>query len=155
MGFVTQDGKLKWIPIAGGAPQTICDLPVAGWSDGSEWQPDDTIYFSSKTIWRVAASGGTPQLVTKLDDKKGELAHRWPQILPGGKVVLFTVQIQLMEGFHIALEALETHARSDLLQERVYARYASSGHLIYAEAPGYFMRASSGSLLVSAFDPNA
>jgi serine/threonine-protein kinase len=153
VGFVTEDEKLKWVPIAGGAPQTICDLPVAGWSDGSEWQPDDSIVFSSKTLRRVAASGGTPQPVTKLDEKKGEMAHRWPQILPGGKVVLFTVQIQLMEGFHIALESLETHTRSDLLQQRVYARYASSGHLIYAEAPGYFTGSSSGSLLASAFDP--
>ncbi len=151
VGFVTEDGKLKWVPIAGGAPQTICDLPVAGWFDGSEWQPDDTIYFSSKTIWRVAASGGTPQAVTTLDEKS-EIAHRWPQILPGGKVVLFTVQRMLMNRFHIALESLETHQRSDLMQQRIYARYVSSGHLIYAEAPGYNARESSGSLMASAFD---
>jgi hypothetical protein len=58
-----------------------------------------------------------------------------------------------MGAFHIALESLKTHARSDLLQGRVYARYASNGHLIYADAPGYNTRASSGSLLSSAFDP--
>ena len=150
MGFVTEDGKLKSVPIAGGAAQTICDLPVAGWSGGSEWQPDDTIYFSSKTLWRVAASGGTPQAVTTLDEKKGELSHLWPQILPGGKAVLFTISGPTNYNHHIALESLEAHQRSDLTQHGMYARYASGGYLIYAEDPP--LSGSSGSLLARAFD---
>jgi len=74
VGF-SADEKLKWVPITGGIPQTICDLPVAGWSNGGDWLPDGTILFSSQTLWRVAATGGTPQAVTALDEKKGEIGH--------------------------------------------------------------------------------
>jgi serine/threonine-protein kinase len=38
---------------------------------------------------RVSAAGGTPQPFTRLDPSKGERNHRWPQVLPGGKAVVF------------------------------------------------------------------
>jgi eukaryotic-like serine/threonine-protein kinase len=59
VGF-TADGKLKSVAVAGGIPQVVCDLPVERYSDGADWQPDGTIFFSSQRIWRVPASGGTP-----------------------------------------------------------------------------------------------
>jgi hypothetical protein len=31
-----------------------------------------------------SASGGTPSVLTTLDAARGEIAHRWPQVLPGG-----------------------------------------------------------------------
>ena len=77
VGFITEDGKLKWVPIAGGSPQTICDLPVAGWSGGSEWQPDDTIYFSS----RDPLAGGGVGRNTPTGDKAGREEGRNPRLL--------------------------------------------------------------------------
>jgi len=40
---------------------------------------------------RVLASGGTPELLTRPDASKDETSHRWPQFLPGGKKLLFTI----------------------------------------------------------------
>jgi eukaryotic-like serine/threonine-protein kinase len=53
---------------------------------------------------------------------------------------------------HIALESLETHTRSHLTQHGTYGRYASSGHLIYADSPQYTVGESTGRVLTSPLD---
>jgi serine/threonine-protein kinase len=90
VGFFAE-GKLKKIPAAGGSPLTLCD---AGGLWGGSWGSNDTIYFAPSSLselWQVSAKGGAPQVFTRLDHQKGEISHRWPQVLPGGKAVLFTV----------------------------------------------------------------
>ena len=55
--------------------------------------PTDTIVFAATPVsglFRVPAAGGEPQPLTTLDEAKKEATHRWPQVLPGGKEVLFT-----------------------------------------------------------------
>ncbi len=42
----------------------------------------------SSPLMRIPASGGSPTHATELTS--GDVAHRWPQVLPGGKAVLFT-----------------------------------------------------------------
>jgi hypothetical protein len=37
---------------------------------------------------RVPAGGGGPQVLTAPDRGKGEVAHQWPQFLPGAKAVV-------------------------------------------------------------------
>jgi serine/threonine-protein kinase len=72
-------GKLKRIPVTGGAALIVCDALD---SLGGSWAPNDVIYFapgSSSGLWQVPAKGGTPQPFTKLDLQKGEIGHRWPQ----------------------------------------------------------------------------
>jgi Tol biopolymer transport system component len=80
--------KLKKIAVTGGAVVTIADAPVNG---GGTWTEDGSIIFSptqQSVLMRVAEGGGTPQPLTKVAD--GETAHRWPQVLPGGRAVIFT-----------------------------------------------------------------
>ena len=81
-------GKLKKVPALGGTPVTLCDAPA---SRGGTWSPDNTIIFASANsgLMRVPAAGGTPEPLTRLDSSRGERSHRWPQVLPGGKAVLF------------------------------------------------------------------
>jgi eukaryotic-like serine/threonine-protein kinase len=91
VGFFA-DRKLKKVSIQGGAPLTLCD---AGEERGASWAPDDTIIFApnpTSPLLRVPASGGTPQPITALDSKNGEYSHRWPEVLPGGKDILFVQQ---------------------------------------------------------------
>ena len=135
--------QLMKVPVTGGAVEVICATP--GFVLGADWGADATIVFGSDAagLLRVPASGGRPQQITILDKKKGELSHRWPQILPGGKAVLFTVQGPAPTDFHIAVESLSTHQRRSLTTKGTYARYSSSGHLVYAWE---------GSLLASPFD---
>ncbi len=84
-------GKLKKIAVTGGAPVTLADVTNAR---GGSWAEDETIVFSPGTLrggslWRVPAAGGTAERLTTL--AQGEGTHRWPQVLPGGRAVLYTV----------------------------------------------------------------
>ncbi len=80
IAFFTPD-KLMKVPVAGGAPQTIC--PTDPRSLGGAWGADDLILVTtdSDNINRVAASGGA---LTPL------LAGRWPHFLPDGQRFLFS-----------------------------------------------------------------
>jgi serine/threonine-protein kinase len=147
LGFFAQ-GKMKKISIAGGAAQTLAD---AVWSGGASWGADGTIVFAPSTtgnavLWRVSADGGTPKRLTELDRAKGEYSHRYPQILPGGKVVLFTS----LRGFgwdesNIEALRLATGERRVLVRGGHTGRYVPGGHLLYFRA---------GSLLDIPFDPD-
>ena len=63
IGFFAE-GKLKKIPVTGGASQIVCDAPG---SFGGSWAPNDVIYFapgSFSGLWQVSAKGGAPQPFT-------------------------------------------------------------------------------------------
>ena len=86
VGFFS-GGKLKKARVNGGAVVTICDA-VAG--VGASWAPDDTIVFApspASPLFRVPSEGGTPERLTNFAE--GETSHRWPEVLPGGRVVVF------------------------------------------------------------------
>ena len=83
--------KLKKFPLDGGPPTTICDCRIPY---GASWGSDDTIAFvcaAQSGLWRVSASGREPEQITELDKDTGEVSHRLPHMLPGGRAVLFTV----------------------------------------------------------------
>ncbi len=136
VGFFAE-GKLKKVSLSGGAPLTLCSAPV---NRGGSWGLDDSIIFAPSITWglfRVSSAGGTPKPLTVPDRKKGEYGHRWPEILPGGKAVLFTVWTGTsFDDARIAVVSLETGERRVLIEGGTYARYVPSGHLVYARAGG-------------------
>ncbi|MDP2320809.1 MAG: protein kinase [Acidobacteriota bacterium] len=78
-----QNGKLKKIPLTGGAAVTLADALDPR---GGAWGDDGTIVFlpnSRGTLMRLAAAGGAPEALTPLAD--GEVSQRWPQVLPAGQ----------------------------------------------------------------------
>ena len=83
------DGKLRRVEKNGGAPLTICD--VVAWPRGGAWMSDHRILFGSMIagLFVVPDSGGTPSSLTTLDTSRGEISHRWPQVLPGGRFLYF------------------------------------------------------------------
>ena len=89
VGFFAQ-GKLKTVSLSGGAPLTVCSVSLGR---GASWGADGSIIFapSYSGLFRVSTAGGTPKPLTTPDRKKGEIAHRWPEILPGSKAVIFTM----------------------------------------------------------------
>jgi serine/threonine-protein kinase len=79
---------------------------------------------------QLPAAGGTPVELTKLGE--GELSHRWPQFLPGGKQVLFTSYGSGdRNAGRIEVVDVGTGKRTVVHQGGTYARYADSGHLLY------------------------
>ncbi|MEE9125421.1 MAG: protein kinase, partial [candidate division NC10 bacterium] len=132
VGFLA-NRKLWKIPVAGGTPRMLCDIRWTLW--GASWGPDDTIIYtptSGSGLWRVTASGGEPEVLTTPDREQGERGHRWPQILPDGRNVLFT-RTSTVEGPNIAILSLETGEWRAILPGGAQPRYLPTGHLIYAQ----------------------
>jgi len=127
--------KLKKVSVRGGMPIVLCECLQFR---GGSWGTDDNIIFTpaggtakGSGLWRISASGEELKELTVPDSDQGELGHFWPQILPGGKQVLFT---NLRGGFdknQIELYSLETGKRHVLCKGGTCARYVSSGHLVY------------------------
>jgi serine/threonine-protein kinase len=127
------NGKLKKVSAQGGAVVTLCDAPD---DRGGSWGDDDRIVFTASTregLSRVPAAGGTPEKLTELDKNTGEATHRWPQVLPGGKAVLFTTNniTSNFEAATIAVMALDTKQLKTVQRGGSYGRYLPSGHLAY------------------------
>ena len=81
-------GKLQKISVEGGSAITLCNAALV---TGGSWGEDGNIIAALTNnggLSRIPSAGGPPTPVTDL--QSGETTHRWPQILPGGKAVLFT-----------------------------------------------------------------
>ncbi len=133
LGFFA-DGKLKKISVQGGAAVTLCDVVD---DRGGSWGEDGTIVFTSDNngvpLSKVSSVGGTPQFLTTLDRQAGEETHRWPEVLPGSKAVLFTSNTHgnYYEDSDIVVYSMASRQRKTLQQGGFYARYLPSGHVVY------------------------
>ena len=127
------DGRLKKVALSGGMPITLCEAQVGL---GGSWGADDRIVFASNTgsgLSTVSADGGRPQRVTNLDATKGEFSHRWPEWLPGGESVIYTVgTVGTWNQAEIVAQSLTTGERSVLVQGGTNPHYLPTGHLVYA-----------------------
>jgi serine/threonine-protein kinase len=140
IGF-SAGGKLKTLSLDGGRPKTLCDV---SYLVGASWGSDDMIYFSPAVttgLHRIPAARGVPEVLTTLEE--GEFSHWWPEVLPGGKAVLFTMWKITLSDTCVAVLSLETGQWRTLLNGASHARYAPSGHLLYAQ---------SGTLMAAPFD---
>jgi serine/threonine-protein kinase len=140
------DGKLKKVPVAGGAAQVLADAPSGR---GGSWGSDGTIVFAPSAesgLSKVSANGGAVTVLTTA--KETERTHRWPQILPDGRTVIFTIQSRgrPFDDATIAAVPVAGGEPTTVVQGGSGAQFAESGHLIYARA---------GSLFAVAFDPAA
>ena len=81
---------------------------------------------------RVSANGGEPETLTTVDEGRGEIAHRWPELLPGGRAVLFTnARGVRTENREIGLLDLATGERSGLIRTGSNPHYSPTGHIVY------------------------
>jgi eukaryotic-like serine/threonine-protein kinase len=121
--FSVADQKLKKISIDGGAPVTLCDVSQM---EGARWYEDDTIVYSQPgDIMRISAKGGTPVSLVKA---KGSFLFA-PQILPGGKSILYTSSTGGTD-FRIKVQFLNSPESKDLFAG-FGAQYLPTGHLVY------------------------
>jgi hypothetical protein len=137
---------LKKISVEGGAPIALCDAVGLG---GGSWGEDGNIIANLAGLirigglWRIPSSGGAPTPVTELT--KEETAHGYPQILPGGKAVLFTSTSLL--GLRIEVVSLADRHRKTLVQSGTYGRYLATSN-----RTGYLAYVSQGMLFAAPFD---
>ena len=134
--------------MTGGPAVTLATLDAAA-PGGATWGPDGTIILASENVatglQRVSPSVGSVEVLTRPDPAKGEADHLWPEMLPDGRAVLFTIT-SLTGGLgaaQVAILDLQTMKRQVLLSGGSHAHYVPSGHLIYGQA---------GTLQAVAFD---
>jgi hypothetical protein len=139
IGFRDGPGTLKKVAVAGGPAVTLATLDAAG-PGGATWGPDGAIILASESVatglQRVSASSGPVEVLTRPDPAEGEADHLWPEMLPDGRSVLFTIT-SLTGGLgaaKVAILDLQTGKRQVLLSGGSHAHYVPSGHLIYGQA---------------------
>jgi hypothetical protein len=153
--FVSPDGErvailgvgfLRVVSLRGGPPITLADTLVG--SAGGTWSVDGNIYADGTgmaPLVRVPASGGGgPERFTRLDSATGEVDHLFPDALPNGRGVIFTVGYAGSTGNPLRRQIAVASTKDGthrILFGGVYARYARSGHVVYVTADGSLMAA--------------
>jgi len=129
-------GVLKKIPMTGGRPVTVTVLDGFG-PRGATWGDDGSIVYATSTVdtglLRVPSTGGIPTVLTKPDPRRGELDHMWPEFLPGGRAVLFTITATsgAPGDSQVAVLDLDTGSVKTVLRGGHHAHYAYPDHLVY------------------------
>jgi Tol biopolymer transport system component len=144
--FFSADGKsvaffnekqLKAVGFDGEAPHVLANIPTAPGLVGS-WDADGRILFGQNGgfgLSQVAASGGEPVGFAALESKYSDFDY--PDVLPGGKWVLFTAQLagpdsRSWSKADIVAQNVATGERKLVLHEGHFARYLPTGHLVFA-----------------------
>lgn len=117
---------------------------------GEPMAPSLRRYSSAGPLSRIPPGGGAPAPVTYL--APGEVTHRWPQILPGGKAVLFTASASLSDFDEANIDAvtLRDGRRKTLVRGGAFGRY-----LYVKGGPGYLTYIQNGTLYAVAFEPDS
>ena len=98
----------------------------------------------------IPADGGEPRPLTTTS--QGDPTHRWPQVLPGARAVIFTANAPTINSYEdatIDVQSLETGERKTLWRGGYFGRYVPTrgarGHLVYIRR---------GVLFAVPFDPD-
>ena len=135
-----QDGRLRMESLSSGAVKTICEAPSL---EGAAWGAGDVIVFAaSGPLYRVAAAGGKPEVLAAPDTARGQ-AYRWPEFLPDGRGLLFTLVDA--SGPSLAAVSLADDRVRSLGQTGMSPRYVEGGIVVFAQ--------SDGTLFSAPFDP--
>ena len=144
LGFFA-DAKLKVVDAGGGPAVTLADAPAGR---GGAWNREGTIVYTPdfrSGLLRIAATGGTPAVVTKPEAPK-HTTHRWPQFLPDGQHLLY-----------VAANHEQPHSENDGVywasldgkQNRLLLR--THAQAVYAQ--GYLLFLRENQLMAQPFDP--
>jgi serine/threonine-protein kinase len=151
VGFL-REGIVEIASVPGGPLSTVSDS-LTGLS-GASWAPDNFIYVDGVSLIRVEAKpGAVPRRFTTLNTDDHEVHHSWPDVLPNGKGVLFTVGFSGRNGvkggtsFAIAVAEIPSGKHRVILEDAMYARYAKPGYLLYVR--------TDKALMVAPFDQNS
>ncbi len=134
-------GELRKVPVTGGGVATITNVTDLR---GASWGQDDFIVLAPSFtggLSRVSASGGSQEVLTVPDVDDGEKSHRFPDVLPEGRGVLFTIgttDIATFNDAKIAVLSTDTGTWKVVVEGGTQARYSPTGHIVYANTGSLF-----------------
>jgi Tol biopolymer transport system component len=133
--------SLKRVDLDGGA---VVSLAEVGALRGASWGRDGSIVCSPKVVgglFRIPAAGGTPVPLT-VPDTSMETTNRFPQILPGGRYILYysgdhrNPTSRRSGAFVVSVDGKTKRKLLDTSCNAVY----SDGHLLYLQDSVLFAR---------------
>ena len=149
VGFFTDAGELRKVPLGGGSSVPLTDAVGAStWAFGS-WTDEGTIVFSVRSgdgdggLRLVSADGGSSESLTLPDTAQSEQFHSFPDFVRGTGTILFEVEFGQLRDQRIDAVRLDTGVRSVVLENAGSPHYLVSGHLLFQR---------DGTLLVAPFD---
>lgn len=134
--ILVSDEKLKRLPLAGGSPVLISDSAAtsADWGDG-----DQIVFMRFGNVYKVAVSGGVPQLIAKPDSTRDEARYRSPSFLPGGDAALIAIAKTGVRSEHyIGVVDMKTGKVTDLGVAGSSPKYVAPGYVIFGRGGAVF-----------------
>lgn len=134
-------GNLKTVPLAGGTSRSIAKAPNAR---GGAWESKNSFIFTPGTdlpLFRVSAEGGDPEPISTIDPAAGERSHRWPDVLPGGQSLIFSIAYDTgnpLDNADIAVLDLQSGKHKVLIKGGSFPRYSPTGQIVYATRQALF-----------------
>jgi serine/threonine-protein kinase len=132
------DGEIRRVPLEGGGTAVLVggfSYPPAEIACG----PGGEVFYGDRgrAISRVAAES-PPSVVTRL--REDEFSHSLPSLLPGGRVLLYTVRRRdwTWGDEEIVAQDLRSGERKVLLRDAADARHVPSGHLVFLRRGALF-----------------
>jgi Protein kinase domain/WD40-like Beta Propeller Repeat len=139
IGFFA-DNKLKKVAVEGGPTVTLCDSVVD--NRGGSWSQDGTILFAvagEATLRRISDGGGAVSELPNSGEAAAAVDARWPQILPGGRAVIFTSGVAgNYDAASLVVQRLPDGPRKIVHKGGYQGRYVRSGHLLYMRGGALF-----------------
>jgi Tol biopolymer transport system component len=148
-------GKLKKIDVAGGTPQTVCNIGSNVNTGGGSWGSDGVIlYVAADVMYRVPATGGEPIPVIGGEPATAPGGYRQnspmvrPYFLPDGRHFLHYAKALQEPGIYLAsLDGKEERRLLAADSDGIYAPSASGD-----SSKGWLLFLREGALLAQPFD---
>ena len=141
IGFLRRNADVRVVPTAGGPSVPRAGLYSAQ-SGGATWGDDGRIIYATTDrvtgLFDLPPGAKDATVLTKPDRARGEADHLWPELLPNGRGVLFTItQLTGQPGTgQVAVYDFATKMATVVVSPGTHAQYVSTGHLVYADAGG-------------------
>jgi serine/threonine protein kinase len=130
-----QSNNLMKVSVRGGTPVTICRACAAGLYGGT-WGTDGTIIFApaggARGFQRIGQDGQAAKELTSIDRANGESRHGFPEMLPGGRALLFALHRLGDVPPDVAVLDLKTGTRRVLVSGGNNPRYVSPGFIVFS-----------------------
>ena len=144
----TVQGDLVTLDLASGRRSRVAGAGALFLRGACAWGPDGSLYFGRalpEGLGVLASAGGEIRSLTT--PAPGEIAHGWPDVLPDGRHLLFTVvRSETLDDSRTEVLSLDSGERRTVMEGGHGARYLPTGHLVYVRE---------GSLIAVGFDPGS
>lgn len=139
-------GQLWKVGVEGGPPIRLTEVPNGPFR-GADWS-GDVILFTPRALgplYAMTAAGQDVRAATVLDVERHEFSHRWPQILPGGDVWLYTALSGPVQGgsASVMVHRRSTGETREIVPDALFARVIDDGVIVFVR---------NGVLFASRFD---